>query len=258
MTQLSLLSQLQHDFGRSIRTPGKYPTLTGVTSDTISVYHSLVYSTLYEVTSQAFPVLFEVLGSTSWEKLVRLFLKESAATTPYFYQIPEIFLNYLETLSPKVMLAEGLPVYLYDLAHYEWIELALELADIDLDDIGVDQTTSLKNGVAVLSPLAWVVAYDYPVHQINVENMQVDQSDCYFIVYRNRQDQVKFMEIDENTVQLLSAIAHNLNDKSPLETVSLVKQNTKHQQSSEQGLALLEKFKQLDIILGVRSETAIN
>ena len=63
----------------------------------------------------------------------------------------------------------GDPPWLAELAHYEWVELALQIAErrrLPPHDPDGD----LLDGVPVLSPLAWPLAYRWPVHRIGPDS----------------------------------------------------------------------------------------
>ena len=76
---------------------------------------------------------------------------------------------------------------------------------MSLDLTGIDPDGDLIAGRPVLSPLAWVLAYDYPVHQISPANQPHEPAgqSTFLVVYRNRDDQVGFMEINAVTARLL-------------------------------------------------------
>src|SRR5690606_4520236 len=71
---------------------------------------------------------------------------------------------------------DGHEPWLPELAHYEWIELALQVSQARLDDIphdplaaAPDASAALLDGRPLLSPLVWPLAYAWPVHQIGPE-----------------------------------------------------------------------------------------
>ena len=73
-------------------------------------------------------------------------------------------------------------------------------ANQDLDDL-------LNRNIA-LSPLAWPLAYQYPVHKIAPAFLPLEapEQPTFLIVYRNSEDEVNFIEITPITYRLLEII----------------------------------------------------
>jgi hypothetical protein len=58
-----------------------------------------------------------------------------------------------------------------------------------------------------LSPLAWVLAYRFPVHQIGPEFRPDTEGDpTYLVVYRDRSDKVQFMALNAAMARLLELL----------------------------------------------------
>ena len=53
-----------------------------------------------------------------------------------------------------------------ELAHYEWVELALSLDTREIRQDGINPDGDLLSGVPVLNELSWSLVYDYPVQRI--------------------------------------------------------------------------------------------
>ena len=76
---------------------------------------------------------------------------------------------------------------------------AIEQADPDGDPL---------HGVPLLSPLAWHLAYRFPVHRISPDYQPQQPGDMptCLVVYRDRDDAVGFLEINSVTKRLLELI----------------------------------------------------
>jgi hypothetical protein len=100
------------------------------------------------------------------------------------------------------------PPFILELAHYEWVELALDVSEEELPE--PQPVVDLLAGVPRLSPLAWVLAYQYPVHRIGPSFRPAEPGEgVYLAVYRDREDKVQFMELNAATARLLELIRDN-------------------------------------------------
>jgi hypothetical protein len=62
----------------------------------MKVYNELLYNNLEGFLLACFPVCRKILGKRRWDRLARAFFRDHACHTPYFRQIPEEFLKYLQ------------------------------------------------------------------------------------------------------------------------------------------------------------------
>ena len=86
------------------------------------------------------------------------------------------------------------------LAHYEWIELCLYTSEAELGErlIESDLTTQRIR----LSELAFPVAYDFPVHQIQ-KDWQQDVKATHLLAFRDQTDAIRFFDIQPLIFELL-------------------------------------------------------
>ncbi|MDB5972704.1 MAG: hypothetical protein JWQ90_5154 [Hydrocarboniphaga sp.] len=147
----------------------------------------------------------------------------------------------------------GDPGWIAELCHYEWVELALAS---DPTELKAELPFSFERPPQ-LSPLAWTLSYRYPVHRIGMEHQpQSAPADAtYLCVYRNRGDEVRFMEINALTLLLLRAIESQpqLSARDLLQTLAVELDNADPDAIVEAGSTLLNGLVQRDIILGSRS-----
>ncbi len=195
----------QYDFAAHIRDPEHRPAPADVEDRRMGIYRELFYNNVEGFIAGTFPVLLRILDDAAWHALIRDYFNRHRAHTPLFLEMPREFLNYLENERGE---QPQDPPFLKELAHYEWVELALSVADERLEPEQSDPEGDLMTGSPVLSPLAWPLAYRYPVHRIGPD-FQPDtpgENPTYLIVYRDRQDQVGFIEINPVTRRLLELI----------------------------------------------------
>jgi hypothetical protein len=105
----------------------------------------------------------------------------------------------------------GDPPYLAELAHYEWVEMALDISQDELPD--AVPVADVLAAVVYLSPLAWSLRYRFPVHCIGPRFKPTEAAEpTYLVVYRDREDKVGFMELNVTTARLLEKVRDNQAD----------------------------------------------
>ena len=118
--------RFQLEFTSHIRDPRAYPCPDGVESHRMEVYARLVYSNVESFLLPSFPVVRHVLGAHRWAELVRNFLATHRSASPFFRQIPDEFIQFLQT---QDAIPQTYPPFLLELAHYEWVELVLSVSN---------------------------------------------------------------------------------------------------------------------------------
>ncbi|MCG8393316.1 MAG: putative DNA-binding domain-containing protein [Pseudomonadales bacterium] len=203
---------LQRRFAAHLRNPDSHPAPENIEDRRLDIYRNLFFNNVNGFIRQGFPVLHSILDSQRWERLVRSFFEHHACQTPYFLEIPREFVSFLA--SGKGREPED-PPFLLELAHYEWMELVLDASTEEIPRTGVQEQGDLLRAIPQLSPLHAVLSYHFPVHHI-CDTFQPDQPQeqpIWLLVYRDREDVVRFMEINAPTARLLQLI-----DEHPDET----------------------------------------
>ncbi len=195
----------QYEFAAHIRDPEHQPAPGDVEDRRMAIYRELFYNNVESFLSNTFPLLRKIYDDDAWHALVRDYFSSHLSRTPLFLEIPREFLNWLH--EERTAREDDLP-FLYDLAHYEWAELAVSVADDTLNYDDIDTTGDLLDGIPVLSPLAWHLAYQYPVHRIGPDFLPgpEDRIPTFLVVYRDNEDEVGFMEINPVTKRLLELL----------------------------------------------------
>ncbi|CAN0601531.1 unnamed protein product, partial [Ectocarpus sp. 12 AP-2014] len=172
----------------------------GIEPRRLQVYRDLVYRNIEGFISSAFPVLRSLYEDAAWEARVRGFIQQHKCKTPLFLQISEEYLEYLSGIADTELMP-----FEAELAHYEWLELAVDVAD--------GQVPALRAGVAAdkvqarLSPAARLASYRFPVHRIGPSFQPSEAGDPVFLlVYRDREARVQFMELSAGSARLIHEI----------------------------------------------------
>lgn len=194
---------LQRRFSDHLRHPCEHPAPEGIEDRRLGIYRDLIYNNIEGFISGGFPVLREILDDNRWHAMVREFVHRHHSSSPYFLEISEEFLSFLQS---EFQPGDNYPPFLLELAHYEWVELALDVAPGDLPD--GDPDADLMTNPIEVSPLVWCLSYQYPVHKIGPDYQpeQIPESPTFLLVYRNRADNVEFMLSNAVTVRLLKIL----------------------------------------------------
>ena len=245
----------QYAFAAHIRDPQKVPAPDGIEDRRMAIYRELFFNNIKSLLTNMFPVLRKLHSDGHWNRLIRRFMQHHQAHTPYFLQLPAEFLDFLQNeYEPG---ADDFP-FLVELAHYEYIELALSVSEETNDLDGVDPDGDLLAGVPVKSALAWVYAYQYPVHRISADFLPDAPADqpVYLAVYRNVEDKVGFLELNAVTAGLLNAIQENdagHSGETLLRTLAAEINYSDTDAFITHGLAAMQEMRSLDILTGTRS-----
>jgi len=215
----------------------------------MQIYRELFYNNVEDFLASSFPVIRAITDDARWHAMVRDYFSHHKAKTPLFPEMPREFLQYLE--SEREPQTEDMP-FLLELAHYEWVELALTIAEQKLP--AHHHKGDLLAQIPVLSPLAWPLQYRYPVHQISPDFLpqQVGENVTSLVVYRDRQDEVGFLEINPVTACMLALLKDN-KDKTGLQILQQIAQQLNHpapQQVVQGGAEILQNLLERDILLG--------
>lgn len=189
------LKQLQNAFSHAAR--GHEATQSfDLEKRRLSIYQELLLNNLHEVISPCFPVLLSILPTDIWWEILKDFLKHYRVTTPIFHELPFFMVKYLET--------HPIPEYpfAYELAHYEWVELEVELSE-------PQKTSQAKGAISLLeqpwqlSGTARLLEYNYEVDKISLDYQPQTAVKTYLIVYQ-MEGEVEFLKINELSFQLLT------------------------------------------------------
>ena len=200
--------RLQYQFTAHLRDPQHCPAPAGIEDRRMGIYRDLVFCNVEMFLSANFPVIRALYDEDAWHVLTRDFLREHQCHTPLFPEFGREFLRYVEARQQR---GADDPPLLLELAHYEWAELALSLDENDLDAVAHDADGDPLNGVPVMSPLACVLGYRYPVQLIGPDfrPQEAPPEPTLLLLVRGRDDEVRFHEIDPLSAMLIERLQQN-------------------------------------------------
>lgn len=246
----------QYAFAAHLRDPDNVAAPEGIEARRVAIYRNLFFNNLRALLAKFFPVLRKIHDDRQWQRFIRGFMQKHQAQTPYFLELPEEFLAFLQD---EYELQEDDFPFLVELAHYEYAELALSVSEEAIPTAGVEPGGDLLAGIPVKSPLAWAFAYHYPVHRISPEFLprEAEEQPVYLALYRDRDDRVGFLELNAVTAALLDAIDRNdeLSGESLLRQLATDINYPDADALIQHGAAALQEMRQLDILAGTRATT---
>ncbi len=254
---LARFQQLQYDFAGHLRDPEHKARPADIEDRRMKVYRDLFYNNVENFCANSFPILRELTDDQKWHQMVRQFFVEHRAHSPYFKDISKAFLSYLgEEREPQ---ADDYP-FMLELAHWEWMELNALSDTGDILKFPHDRNGDLYHEKVVVSPLAWPLVYEYPVHRIGDAYIpeQAPEQPTFLIISRNREHQVDFMETNAITYRLLEifqeaerAKAMQLTGQEAIKQLQQELQFPNPEQLIEGGKQVLTDLLERDVILGV-------
>lgn len=192
----------QAHFAAHLRNP-ENPAPADVEDRRMAIYRDLFFNNIESFIAGVFPVFKSLFEADDWRALVRDFMSGHACQSPYFLEISQSFLEWLD--NDRLAVHQGKP-FARELCHYEWVELALDVADVYIP--AFDANGDLMHQAPLVSPLAWPLLYRWPVHLIGPDHQPqqpAEQPTC-LIVYRNRADNIGFIESSPATLRLLELL----------------------------------------------------
>jgi hypothetical protein len=242
---------LQYRFAACIRDPERNAAPEGVEPRRMRVYGELFYNNVESLLSSNFPVIRSLYDDSGWHALARAFLREHQAHTPLFPEFAREFLRFLEQ---RQLEHRDDPPYLLELAHYEWVELALSLHESELADVAYDPAGDILDGVPVVSPLAWTLVYRYPVHRISPQfrPLEAPAEPTVLLLVRDHADKVGFHEINPLTAALLERLQENEGKTGLVVLEALLEDIAPGNADAlrDAGIAILHEMKEREAILG--------
>lgn len=200
------MSRLREQFevmAQHVRDPDAHAGPPGIEARRLKIYSDLVYNNLDGLLAGNFPVIRKTLGDAGWQALLRGFLARHHSRTPLFTELGRELIAHIE--------AEPDPQrpWLAELAHYEWAELGLQLSDAALPPH--DPHGGLLDGAPLLSPLAWPLAYRWPVNRIGPDFQPVESpAEPTLVLLRREPDgRIHFSALSPLLFRLLELVGAN-------------------------------------------------
>ena len=250
--------EIQYAFAKHLRDPENSPGFEGIEDRRLKIYRELFFGNMKSLVSQTFPVLKKFYSDEQWDQMIRSFMIKHESSTPLFLEVSSEFVEYLQTSHEPT---EFDPPFLLELAHYEWVELAVSVQDADIDENAIDENGNLANQVPYLSPFISSLAYSFPVHEIKpgYDPSTKPNEATFLLVFRNKLDKVEFMLLNGVSARLIALLQED-DTKTGNQLLQQIAEELQHpnpQAVIDGGMALLQQFKEKDILLGTYSSQSL-
>lgn len=248
--------QQQLDFTAHIRDPDAHPVPNGVSHRRMGIYTELLFNNINHQLSSNFPVLCRITREEHWSEIVRDFMRRHRSQTPLFTEVGQEFLAYLRDEREP---SDADWPFMLELAHYEYVELAVAISPADESRLSLNPNGDLIVGQPVVAPTVWNLTYTWPVHQIGPDHLPEapPAEPTHLVVYRDRLDEVHFLEINVVTQRLLQLFKEHP-EYSGLDVLRTIAGELGHpgpESILQDGAALLNELRERNVILGTRSVT---
>lgn len=235
--------EFQRDFGRHLRDPRKAARPAGVPARRAAIYAELLFNNLTGFLDACYPVTRSVLGATRWRRLQRAFFRAARCHTPWFREIPREFLDWLP--------ADAGPRWLGELAHYEWVELALDVMDAPTPAHA--PAGDLLAGIPVVAPALMNLVYAWPVQHIGPDYRPRKPRPTHLLVYRDGTDEVQFVELNPVSARLVDLLLEGRQSgRAACAAIAAELGHVDPQAVIAHGAALLAELRAAGAILGVK------
>ncbi len=254
--ELPLFQQKQYEFAAHIRDPFGSARPEGIEDRRMEIYRDLFFNNVNGFLENGFPELRTHYDDEAWQRLARSFFATHESHSPYFIDISKEFILYLQDEHEPT---SDDPPYLFELAHFEWAEVALMVDQDEPDWDNIDPHGDMLKDRPALSPTAYCLAYQWPVHQINEDFQPEEQPEApsFVLIYRDKQDDVKYFPADPVTARIMELLQDET-ERTGTELLSQLAKEMQHPDEEEaihSGYRILLRLHHANIILGTETNS---
>jgi hypothetical protein len=239
------LHRFQQGMAQHLRDPHHTARPLVVPPRRMAVYDEMLFNNVCGFIDACMPLSGKLLGEHPWRRLCRTFYRDWPLHTPWFRDIPREFVRYLQEGIPE----QALPRWLPELAHYEWVELAVDVMDVVRPAANVQG--DLMQHTVVLNPARMDVHYNWPVHRISEHLKPREPMSTHLVVNRDAHDAVQFTEVNVVTAHVLALLdAQPMTGTQAMLHIAQQMQHPQPEQLMHFGASLLKQLHTLDLVLG--------
>ena len=240
----------QKAFSVYLRDPENHPKPEGLNPRRLAVYENAVFVNIAQFLTDNFPRTKEFFDESAWDELVRDYIVRHRSDTACFVDLPQEFLSYIENLRD----VDTDPPFLYELAHFEWLETLVSTDERKLPDVS-STCADVLDGIPIINPLTTLVKYNYPVHRLTPDNPAEEAGDAptFIVAFRKPNHQFGFIDVNMATARLVELLSANetSNGRQLLETLAGEMAAQDVEAIITGGADILRRLVEDDVILGI-------
>lgn len=243
---------IQRAFTQHLRDPDRFAPPAELAPEGVAVYTNAVIVNAETFIGENFPRVKSILAEHEWSAMIRDYFSRHASTTPLFVELPGEFLRYLDELRDD----PHDPPYLYELAHFEFLETQVTADEQHIDEQGVDPAGDPMDGVPVVNPTLRLVRYTFPVHRIDAGNRPETTPDTptFIIAFRDRGNRFGFIDLNSASARAVELLLRN-EGSSGSEVMHAIAEELQHPDPDAvvtAGREILARLAARDALLGTR------
>lgn len=237
---------------RHLRDPESHPCPPDLPEPRVAVYRRAVIHNVERFMADNFPRIKELLEPDAWELMIRDYFIRHRANTPTFAKLPQEFLDYLR--NERMTAAD--PPFLYELAHFDWLENIVATDERRIDLTGVDPDGDLL-GEIVVNPIHRIETYRFPVLALGVNYQPAlpPATPTHVVAFRDCDHQYGVLELNAVALRLFVAVTGQSQTpaRTILATIAAEIQHPNPAAVIAGGLDILQRMRQRGLVLGTRS-----
>lgn len=238
--------QYQFALARHLRDPLGVPAPDGVNAADAGGCTQEMVDHLCDVLEPAFTVTRALLGDDLWQHAVRLFLKDAPSHAPWATAVQRAFVEHV-CASPDM---QGLPAWLQDLAHFEWLQSAVSTSPVTWP--AFDAAGDVMQRPVVLNPTHVEATYEWPVHSIDTDHRPDDMQSTYVSVLRDAQDELHVLESSVFRGQLLDLLREGQTGEQAFMVLAMWLSHPEPETFVREGAEVMAQLKREGVVLGTR------
>ena len=249
MTEPSFI-RIQREFAHYLRDPENVSPPASLPLERLAVYSNAVLHNMEMFIGDNFPRVKEMMEPATWAAMVKDYVRRYKTSTAVFVDLPAEFLAYLDDYRDD----EDDPSFLYELAHFEYLENQVSTDERHLTDVRADRGGDLLNEVPVINPTTQLVRYTYPVHTLSPDELPIEAppTPTFIVAFRDRQHQFGFIDLNPATARVVELLLSGATQTGEqlLRVVAAELHHSDVQALIAGGTQILQRLAARDVILG--------
>ena len=243
---------VQRQLTAHLRDPDANPAPEGVEDRRIAIYRRLVFGNLSRLLGAGLPLTREQLGKKRFGLLVRDFLREHRAVTPYFPRLSGEFRQWHEKAQSN---RPNDPPWLGELILYETEKRILQRMPDPPGNPAIDPQGDVVAGVPAPSPLLRLLTLRYPVHQSKSRKLgdALLETPFFLLLRRDSAGRMQTEQLDILSAGLLAMILDGSTQTGAELLENMMQQAPADARPAliKQGEAQLRRLRRIGVLLGV-------